>query len=254
MPDQKRTGANRTRRSHGATQQDTPKGRRPTQNGARKPQTRRPNRDQARTGSRTSSQTEPATPKVEQTVEQAPPIFEKPDFVAIAQVASPFGLRGAVKANIQSDFPERFEQLTKVFLSPPGASPNNPEARQERDLLSARLQSEKQVVFRFEGITKVEQAEELRGYTISIPVEEVVPLPEGEYYIFQIVGLDVYTTDEQYVGRVINVERLPANDVYVVRGPLSKSDVLLPAIKDVIKEIDLEEGRITVELMEGLIS
>ncbi len=184
-------------------------------------------------------------------MEKPLPNLETPDFVTIAQISSPFGLRGAVKATIQTDFPDRFEQLKAVYLLPPDASADT--ERELRPLLSARLQNTRQVVLRFEGVTKVEQAEALRGYNVSIPLSEVVPLPEGEYYIFQIIGMEVYTTEGEYVGRVVNVESMPANDVYSVRGPLSKNDVLIPAIKDVVKTIDIEEGRITVELLEGLI-
>ncbi len=193
-----------------------------------------------------SDQTAPDGP-----VEMTMPNLDPPDFVVIAQISSPFGLRGAVKANIQTDFPQRFEQLGKVLLSPPGNAATV--QREERSLMSARVQNDKHVVLRFEGITKVEQAELLRGYDVSIPIAEVVDLPEGEYYIFQIIGLEVYSTEEQYLGIVVNVERLPANDIYLVRGPLSPKDLLIPAIKDVVKEIDLEAKRMTIELLEGLI-
>jgi 16S rRNA processing protein RimM len=176
------------------------------------------------------------------------PNLEKPEYIVIARVSSPFGLRGAVKADIRTDFPERFDELEEVFLRKPGS-----EERTAYTLLSARLQNEKQVVLRFKGLTKIEQAEALRGMDVTVPVSEVVPLPEGEYYIFQIIGLEVYSTKDEYVGRVVNVENLPANDVYVVRGPLSKNEVLIPAIKDVIKEVDLEAGRMTIELLDGLI-
>ncbi len=182
-----------------------------------------------------------------------PPIEELPDFtppeyIQIARIGSPFGLRGAVKAAIQTDFPDRFEELEKVFLSHPGSG-----EWVAYTLLSARLQNEKQLVLRFAGITKIEQAKELVDCIVAIPVGEVVELPEDEYYIFQIVGLEVYTTEGEYVGRVVNVEQLPANDIYSVRGPLSKKDILIPAIKDVVKKIDLEAGRITIEMLEGLI-
>jgi 16S rRNA processing protein RimM len=115
------------------------------------------------------------------------------------------------------------------------------------------VQNEKQVVIRLEGVTKIEQAELLRGYNVSVPVGEVVELPDDEYYVFQIIGLEVYSLADEYVGRVINVLNYPANDVYVVRGPLSKNDVLIPAVKDIVKKIELEEKRITVDLLEGLI-
>jgi 16S rRNA processing protein RimM len=176
---------------------------------------------------------------------------EQPEYVTIAQISAPFGLRGAVKATVRTDFPDRFEQLEEVFIAPPGAS--GIVNWERKPLLSAKLQNEKVVVLRFEGLTKVEQVESLRGYNVAVPFSETVPLPEGEYYVFQIIGLDVYSTADVFVGKIVNVERMPANDVYTVRGPLSKNDVLIPAIKDVVKEIDLDAGRMTIELLEGLI-
>lgn len=176
---------------------------------------------------------------------------EQPEYVTIAQISAPFGLRGAVKASIRTDFPDRFDTLDEVYIAPPGGT--NIVNWERKELLSAKLQNDKVVVLRFKDLTKVEQVEGLRGYNVAVPFAETVPLPEGEYYIFQIIGLDVYTTAEVFVGKVVNVERLPASDVYTVRGPLSKNDVLIPAIKDVVKEIDLDSGRMTIELLEGLI-
>jgi len=173
------------------------------------------------------------------------------EYIIVAEIAVPFGLRGAVKANIQTDFPERFERMEEAYLAAPGLPLNAP--REKYKLLSAKLQTDKVVVLRFESITKNEQAAMLRGYTVAVPRTEVVPLPDGEYYIFQIIGLEVYTTEGEYIGKVVNVESRVANDIYLVRGPKSPKDVLLPAIKDIIKRIDLEAGRITIEWMEGLI-
>jgi 16S rRNA processing protein RimM len=102
-------------------------------------------------------------------------------------------------------------------------------------------------------VSKPEQAEQLRGYTVAVPLANLVELPAGEYYIFQLIGLEVHTTLGGYLGKLVNVESNPANDLYVVRGPISKKDILIPAIKDVVKNIDLEAGRITIELIEGLL-
>ncbi len=173
------------------------------------------------------------------------------DYVIIAEISSTFGLRGVVKANILTDFPERFDRLTEVFLAPPGAPLDAPRTRYE--VMSARVQNEKQVQLRFVGVTKIEQAELLRGFTVAVPIAEAVELPEGEYFIFQIIGLEVYTTTGENLGRVVNVESQASNDLYVVRNPASRKDLLLPAIKDVVKKIDLEAGRITVELLDGLL-
>jgi len=174
-----------------------------------------------------------------------------PDYVVIAKIVAPFGLRGAVKATIRTDFPERFDDLEEAWLAPAEAPFDA--GRTLYKVLEARPQNEKQVMLKFEGVTKPEQAEALRGYTVAVPRSEAVPLQEGEYYIFQLVGLDVYTEEDEFVGRVIDVLEYPANDVYEVRGPMSPKPVLIPAIKDVVKEIDLEKRRITIELMDGLI-
>jgi 16S rRNA processing protein RimM len=190
----------------------------------------------------------PSTAPAEEAILSGP---EQPEYVTIAQISAPFGLRGSVKATVRTDFPDRFEQLEEVFIAPPGAS--GIVNWERKPLLSAKLQNEKVVVLRFEGLTKVEQVEGLRGYNVAVPFSETVPLPEGEYYVFQIIGLDVYSTADVFVGKIVNVERMPANDIYTIRGPLSKNDVLIPAIKDVVKEIDLDAGRMTIELLEGLI-
>ena len=176
---------------------------------------------------------------------------EQPEYVTIAQISAPFGLRGAVKASIRTDFPDRFERLEEVFIAPPGSA--NIVNWERKALLSAKLQNEKVVVLRFDGLTKVEQVEGLRGYNVAVPYSETVPLPEGEYYIFQIIGLDVYSTEDVFVGKVVNVERMPANDVYSVRGPLSKNEVLIPAVREIVKSIDIDAGRMTIELLEGMV-
>lgn len=193
----------------------------------------------------------PPIPKIAEEYVEKPLLLPKLDYVIIAEITAPFGLRGAVKANILTDFPERFDRLEEVFLAPPDAPLDA--TRVSYKVMSARLQNDKQVIIRLSGVGKTEEADKLRGYSVAVPIGEAVELPEGEYYIFQIIGLDVYTTADEYIGKVINVESRTANDIYVVRGPLSKKDVLLPAIKDVVKDINLEKGRITVELMEGLL-
>ncbi|MEI6043170.1 MAG: ribosome maturation factor RimM [Chloroflexota bacterium] len=200
-----------------------------------------------------SSPPSPSSPKVASQVEL--PAFDflatELQYVIVAEISAPFGLRGAVKANMQTDFPDRFERMEEAFLAAPHSPLNAP--RECYKLLSARVQNEKQVILRFEGITKTEQAEKLRGYTVAVPRSEVVELSEGEYYIFQIIGLEVYTVEGEYIGKVVNVEQMTSNDVYFVRGPKSSKDILLPAIKDVIKQVDLEAKRITIAWMEGLI-
>ncbi len=94
-------------------------------------------------------------------------------------------------------------------------------------------------------------AEELRGHLVQVRSQEAAPLGPGEYYEHQILGLNVVTTGGEALGRVAEILETGANDVYVVHGP--RGEILLPARKEVIQDINLEAGRMTVILLPGLL-
>jgi 16S rRNA processing protein RimM len=96
-----------------------------------------------------------------------------------------------------------------------------------------------------------EAAAAFRGKLLSLPEEELGSLPEGEYYRFQILGMDVYDADGAHLGRVAEVLTTGGNDVYVVRG--ERGELLLPAIEDVVKAIDVDGRRMSVSLMDGML-
>jgi 16S rRNA processing protein RimM len=87
---------------------------------------------------------------------------------------------------------------------------------------------------------------------VQVPLEDAVPLEEGEYYHFQLEGMDVVTETGEWLGRVGEVLRGGAHDVYLVRGP--RGEILLPAVEDVILELDLEARKMTVHLLPGLVA
>ena len=95
-------------------------------------------------------------------------------------------------------------------------------------------------------------AESLRGALLTVPRDEVPPLPEGSYYHFQIVGIDVWTEGGECLGTVREILPTGGNDVYVVRDADGK-EVLLPALEGVVRQVDLEANRMVVSLPEGLI-
>ncbi len=142
---------------------------------------------------------------------------------------------------IETDFPERFEWLKRVYLG---------EEATPFVLEGSRLHK-RQTLLKLRGCDDREAAEKLRGRLVQIPIEEAMPLGEDEYYVYQIVGLDVCTTEGELLGKVSEVLFTGANDVYVVQG--EKGEMLIPAVEDVVLEVDLAGGRLTVELMEGLI-
>lgn len=167
-------------------------------------------------------------------------------YLAIARVVAPSGIRGDVKAEILTDFPERFTRLTTVFVG---------DGYVAYEVESAKVHKGR-VLLHLKGCDTMEAAEELRGQVVRIPVSEAVPLPEDHYYWYQVFDLEVWTVDGEYVGRIVDILERPANDVYVVqdqRKEDQRKEVLIPAIEDVVKEIDLEKGRMVIEAVPGLL-
>lgn len=160
-------------------------------------------------------------------------------FVAVGRVVRPWGVAGDLKVLPLTDFPEeRFARGAEVWLR--GARYVVDHARWQKGYVYLHLA----------GVDSANDAEDLRDVLVEVPESALRPLPPGEYYHFQILGLAVYSTDGEYLGRVREILTTGSNDVYVVRdqGP----ELLVPAIDDVVKEIDLAAGRMTIELLEGM--
>jgi len=164
-----------------------------------------------------------------------------PRYLAIGRVARPWGTQGELKVEIMTDFPDRFALLRKVYLGPKAV----PFA-----LEGFRLHKGS-ALLKLEGCHDRAAVEKLRGQLVQIPIEEAMPLEEDEYYEHQIVGLAVWTVGGEYLGTVDEIIFTGSNDVYVVRG--EGREILIPAIENVVLEINLAKGRLIVEMMEGLI-
>lgn len=165
-----------------------------------------------------------------------------PQYLVVGEILKPWGYRGEVKVRIITAFPNRLVKHKIVYLGK--------EARAfavER----ARLHSGF-AIFKFAGCDTPEAAAKLRGAVVQIPVEEAAPLRAGQYYYHQIIGLQVFTTEGEPLGTVEQILETGANDVYLVRRP-NGTELLLPAIKEVIRAIDLERRAITVFLLPGLL-
>jgi 16S rRNA processing protein RimM len=110
------------------------------------------------------------------------------------------------------------------------------------------------MLLQFAGIGDRTDAESLRGQWIFVPESEAVTLEEDTYFVHDIIGLAVQTVAGEPLGTVTDVLATGANDVYVVAPPDDpKREILLPAIEEVVKEINLEQGTMTVELLPGLL-
>jgi 16S rRNA processing protein RimM len=164
-------------------------------------------------------------------------------YLAIGRVIRAHGLRGEVSVRVLTDFPERFETTAWVYLG------------NEFEASPYRLQSfrwhKQNVLLTLEGVTNRTQAEHLQGQLVQVPLEEAVSLPAGSYYLYQLIGLKVQDATGKVLGTIKDVLETGANDVYVVE--CEGQELLLPAIPDVVKSVDIATGIMVVHLMDGLI-
>lgn len=166
------------------------------------------------------------------------------DYITVGEIAAPFGVRGEVKVIPYTDFPERFEKTRKLFLNKDGLL--------QQVCIDRAILREKDVILKIKGIDTPEEAAEYRRALLQIPRDEVWPLPADSYYRFQIIGLTVTTADGVALGRVADILETGSNDVYVVRDN-GKREYLIPALRDVIKDIDLEKGLMVIQPLPGLL-
>ena len=166
---------------------------------------------------------------------------ESPKYLIIGRVLKPWGVHGELKIEVLTEFPERFASLRTVYLGD-DAKPFSVE--------NTRLHG-KAALIKFKGIDRPEDADALRDQIVQVPREDAVKLPKGKLYLYQIIGLRVVTVDGEALGEITDVLDTGANDVYIVQD--GSREILIPAIEDVVKEINLERQEVVVKLMEGLI-
>jgi 16S rRNA processing protein RimM len=162
--------------------------------------------------------------------------------ITIGRIVAPHGLRGEVRVRPETDFPQRFATLRRAFLVRGG--------RAEPVTVAGARPHGQAVLLTLEGVADRDAAGALRGAAVAVERGAVVPLPAGAFYVFEIVGLRVRSEDGRALGIVTEVIRGPAHDVYAVRG--AGGDVLVPAVRDVVRRIDCGAGEMIVALPAGL--
>lgn len=161
-------------------------------------------------------------------------------WLAVGRVLRPHGVRGELVLEVMTDFPERLAEKETVYVGDAAA----PHALCRVRLHRGRL------LIQLEDCLSLEAAEALRGQLVQIKETQAAPLPPGQYYQHQIIGLEVVSESGENLGQVTEILETGANDVYVVAGP--SGEVLLPALRSVILQVDLEAHRMVVHVPEGL--
>ena len=171
--------------------------------------------------------------------EEPKPSPRSQDFVVVGRIRGVWGLRGDLRVEVLTDFPQRFEAGELLYL------------RKRPAKVVRSRPSKKGLIVGLDIVTDRTMAESLRGEELSIPLKQVKPLTEGSYYYFQLLGMDVWNCEGDYLGTVKEILSTEGNDVYVVAEE-GHREVLIPALKDLILNVDVQKNRMVVKLPDFL--
>lgn len=155
------------------------------------------------------------------------------ELLVVGQIVKTHGVRGEVKVLPMTDDVMRFKKLKKVFID-----------GEEKVINGCKFQS-KRVILKISGIDTIEEAEKYKNKYLEIEREDAAELSEGHYYIADIIGCNVFDTDNKELGKVYDVIETGSNDVYWVKG--GEEEVLIPALKDIVVDIDVCENKIIIK-------
>ena len=167
--------------------------------------------------------------------------------VLIGTIVGAHGVKGTFRIHPLTDYPERFFDMKKLYLEKTG------KPHRELEVLKiAGHEGKGQILVSAAGITDRDRAEELSGYRITVAPDERVELPEGEYWIDSLIGMDVINIENgEHLGKIEDVMSTGSSDLYQVRTPEDEAKII-PAIADIVREIDVASGEVKVFLIEGL--
>lgn len=166
------------------------------------------------------------------------------EFITIGKVVSTQGNKGEVNILPLTDSTNRFKNLVTVFL-------RNNTSQTTLNIEKIRIK-ENTVILKLKDIESIEEAKIIVGSFLEVERKNAVKLPKDTYFIFEIIGLEVYTENNIFLGKVENVISTGSNDVYIVKGK-NKKELFIPAIREVVKNVNIEKKRITINMVDGLI-
>lgn len=166
------------------------------------------------------------------------------EYFEVGQIVNTFGIKGVLKVQPFTDEKERFEELKSVYIC---------KKNEMKEVEIEEVKYHKQLVLlKVKDIDDMTEAEKYKGLFLKIHRKDAKKLPKDTYFIADIIGLQVYTDEGELLGKVDDIYSTGANDIYVVKDELGKQ-ILLPSIPEVLKEIDLENEKVIVHLIKGLI-
>ena len=166
------------------------------------------------------------------------------EYIEIGQIVNTNGLKGVVKVNPFTDDISKFEELKYIYI------------QLKSELKKVKIEqvryNKNQVLLKLEGIDSIEEAEKYRNFYLKIAKKSQEELGEDTYYIVDLIGINVYSENDEYLGTIEDVFPTGSNDVYVVKDNLGKQ-ILVPAIAEVVKEVELKNKKMVIKIIPGLI-
>ncbi|HRY14088.1 MAG TPA: ribosome maturation factor RimM [Syntrophomonadaceae bacterium] len=166
------------------------------------------------------------------------------ELIKVGKIVGTHGYKGSVKVQLLTDFPDRFQPGQKYLVL---------RAKEALELTLDQCSPHGgMMLMKFRGIDDMEAAEQLRNVFLNVTTDQLYPLPEGSFYHFQLIGMQVEDVDKGPLGQLAEVLETGANDVYVVKSD-TYGEILIPAIKQVVMAVDVPNHRLTVKLLDGLL-
>ncbi|MFA9423683.1 MAG: ribosome maturation factor RimM [Sedimentibacter sp.] len=163
------------------------------------------------------------------------------EYIKVGKIVNTHGVKGTVKCVSMTDDVERFEELEYIYT--------------EKDDTKRKINNvwykNNLVYLQLEGIDDINIAETFRNTFMSIFEDQLRVLPEDSYYLFELEGMEVYSTDGEYIGNISVVYQTGANDVYEIVN--KKKTFLIPAVKNVVKSVSIEDNKMVINVIEGLL-
>jgi len=165
-------------------------------------------------------------------------------YFEVGQIVNTFGIKGQVKVVPYTDDIERFDELKQIYI----------DRKDELQLFQIEQVTyhKNMVILKLKGIDTMEEAQKYKNCYLKIDRKDAKKLPEGTYFIADLLGLEVYTDDDKLLGRLDDIYNNGSSDIYVIKDDKGKQ-ILLPAIPDVLKKVDLENDKVIVHIIDGLL-
>ncbi|MDH4164178.1 MAG: ribosome maturation factor RimM [Nitrospirota bacterium] len=164
--------------------------------------------------------------------------------ITIGKVLKPHGVKGEIKIEPLTDHPDRFLKLRRVFLV-------SSRGEQKECRVKAVRYMNGDPLLLLEGYSAPETAKAFNGWLVQVPEEEAVPLPEGHYYWFELIGMEVVNEAGEKLGTITDIFETGSNDVYVMKA--GTREIYLPATKEVVRQVDRKARRMVIHVLEGLL-